>query len=225
MQPANDSSGDTIKVLLVDDHTMVREGFRQLIQDEGDMEVVGEAHSGNEAVKMIRNNHTDVVLMDIVMPEMNGIEATHQILRAHPDVKVMGLSIYSDQQYVRDMLRNGASGYVLKNAPFRDLVKAIRTVMDGQVYLSESIPRSIFQEALTGDNEDRESGDLEKLTHREKQVLQLMAEGNQPRQIAEILDIGVKTVSTYRWRMMQKLDIHSNAELTQFAIKEGLIKL
>jgi len=212
-------------IMVVEDEPLVLNLIQTVLGNEGYKNVLCHDNPINALSAVEQGVRPALIVSDFNMPEMNGIEATHQILRAHPDVKVMGLSIYSDQQYVRDMLRNGASGYVLKNAPFRDLVKAIRTVMDGQVYLSESIPRSIFQEALTGDNEDRESGDLEKLTHREKQVLQLMAEGNQPRQIAEILDIGVKTVSTYRWRMMQKLDIHSNAELTQFAIKEGLIKL
>ncbi len=215
----------SIRLILAEDHQMVREGLRRLLNDEEDMHVVGEAQSGHEAVQLVKEQDADVVLMDIILPKMNGIQATYQILKTAPDLKVIGLSVHTDQHYVRDMLRNGASGYVLKSAPYMELVKAIRTVMDGQVYLSDEIPRSVFQSALQEEAEDGSTGRLNKLTHREKQVLQLMAEGNQPREIAKLLEIGVKTVSTYRWRMMQKLDIHSNAELTQFAIKEGLIKL
>ena len=224
-QSGGEQSERIIQILLVDDHTMVREGFRQLIVEEDDMAVAGEASSGREAIELVQQLDVDVVLMDIVMPEMNGVEATHQILKANPDIRVIGLSIYTDQQYVINMLRNGASGYVLKNARFEELSRAIRTVVDGQLYLSESIPRTILQKAIGGEVSGGGSGELDKLTHRERQVLQLLAEGKKTSEIAEILEIGVKTVGTYRWRMMQKLDLSSNAELTQFAIRHGLIKL
>lgn len=225
MEPTKNLRKDSIKVLLVDDHTLVREGFRQLIRAEAGMEVVGEARNGKDAVGFVQHDEVDVVLMDIVMPVMNGIEATYQILKIHPEIRIIGLSIYADQQYVIKMLRNGALGYILKNAKFSELARAIRTVMRGQIYLSDSIPRSIFQKALGGGKRREGTNDLETLTHRERQVLQLLAEGNKSSEIAEILDIGVKTVGTYRWRMMQKLNLDSNAELTQFAIREGLIKL
>jgi len=213
-----------VKILLADDHQMIREGFRNLLDNETDMEVTAEASTGREVLELVEKTDVDVVLMDIMMPELNGIDTTRRIQEISPDIKVIGLSIYSDYNYIRQMFKVGASGYILKNASFQELVEAIRTVMKNQIYLSHQLAANFFGEYAGKSTNDSPSA-YELLTNREREVLQMLAEGKSTKQIAGILDIGVKTVETHRWRMMKKLEMDNVADLTKYAIRQGLIKL
>lgn len=213
----------SIKIMLVDDHQMVREGFRNLINEEEDMTVRYEAQDGRKAIDLINQSPPDVILMDVAMPDMNGVEATQQILNKHPDIKIIGLSIYSEPQFIKQMFKNGAMGYLVKNGPFQEVIDAIRTVMDNRVYIGSRFASDAFKELMQSEGDSDGASPLTVLSDREREVLQLLAEGNSTREIADMLDIGVKTVDTYRWRLMKKLDINNLADLTKFAIREGVI--
>ena len=212
-----------IRVLLAEDHTIVRKGLRSLLDGEAGIEVVGEAEDGRAAVEHARQLRPDVVLMDIAMPGLNGLEATRQLKRQFPEVKVLVLTMYANEEYIFQILRAGASGYVVKKAAPGELVTAIQTVHRGDFYLSPSISRTVIEEyvrqaeAMAG--EDR----YERLTPREREVLQLIAEGHANREIGEVLHISVKTVETHRANLMEKLDLHSTAQLTQYAIRKGVV--
>jgi len=213
-----------VRVLLAEDHTIVRKGLRSLLDGEPDVEVVGEAEEGREAVRMTRRLLPDVVLMDISMPGLNGLEATHQIKRDLPAVNVLILSRHANEEYVLQILRAGASGYVVKQAAPTELLLAIRAAHRGEFFLSPSISREVIEEYVQqapGTAEDRWG----RLTDREREVLQLIAEGHTSREIAELLTISEQTVRTHRANLMNKLDIHSTAELTQYAIRKGVISL
>jgi len=197
-----------ITVLLVDDHALVRRGFRRLLEDEPDIEVVGEAGNGRQAVEMAGSLLPQVVVMDYAMPEFDGVQATHQIRRQHPDSIVLMLSMHSDDNYRRNALEAGASGYALKNAIDIDLADAIREVAAGRKY---------------GMPEEDQGPTDEELTPREKQILQLIAQGNSNKDIAELLDLSVNTVSVHRNNLMHKLRVHRTAELVLYAIRKGLI--
>jgi len=213
-----------VKILLADDQQMIREGFRKLLDNESDLEVIAEASTGREVLELVEQKDVDVVLMDIMMPELNGIDTTRRIQEINPEIKVIGLSIYSDYNYIKQMFKVGASGYILKNASFQELVEAIRTVMKNQIYLSHQLAASFFGE-YPGKPSGSSPSAYELLTNREREVLQMLAEGKSTKQIAAILNIGVKTVETHRWRMMKKLEIDNVADLTKYAIRQGLIKL
>lgn len=213
-----------VKILLADDHQMIREGFRNLLDNEPELEVIAEAATGREVLELVEKSELDVVLMDIMMPELNGIDTTRRIQEISPDIKVIGLSIYSDYNYIRQMFKVGASGYILKNASFQELVEAIRTVMKNQIYLSHQLAANFFGE-YSGKSTSNTPSAYELLTNREREVLQMLAEGKSTKQIAGILEIGVKTVETHRWRMMKKLEMDNVADLTKYAIRQGLIKL
>ena len=211
----------TIKILLADDHTILREGLRSLIDGLPDMEVIGEASNGREAVQVAVQKRPDVVVMDVNMPDLNGIEATRQLLKELPDVKVIGLSMYSDKRFVAGMLSAGASGYMLKSNAFDELSSALKTVISGEVYLNPKVAA-----VVAGDYRERmlkEKRDIVHiLTAREREVLQLIAEGRSSKDIASSLHVSEKTVHSHRQNIMEKLNLHSIAELTKYAIREGI---
>ncbi|MGD2079524.1 MAG: response regulator transcription factor [Nitrospirota bacterium] len=212
------------RVLLADDHKMVRDGLRTLLEKQPDMEIVGEASDGRDTLKLIDVLSPDIVIMDIAMPNLNGIDATHQIRQDHPGVKVIALSMHSDKRFVGKMLKAGAWGYLLKDSAFEDLVVAIRAVMQNKRYLSPDIA-GIVVEDFVSPSRQMDSSAYSLLSGREREVLQLMAEGKTTRQIAEKLNVSIKTVETHRMKIMDKLDIRSLAELTKYAIREGLTQL
>ena len=214
----------SIRIIIADDHQIVRQGLKLLLEKESDMEVVGEAEDGRSTVTLARDLTPDIVLMGVKMPEMNGIEASHLILSELPDVKVIALSMYSDRRFVIDMLKAGAHGYLLKDCAFEELAQAIRLVMAKKTYLSPGIAEIVVKDYVTLDSRDSQSV-FSALTPREREVLQMIAEGKRTSQIANLLHISIKTVDTHRQQIMSKLKTRSVAELTKYAIREGLITL
>ena len=214
----------SIRILLADDHKITRQGLRSLLEKQQDMEVVAEADNGRTAVRLAGEIAPDVVIMDLTMPDLNGVEATRQIVADSPDVKVIALSMHSDSLFVTEMLKSGAAGYLLKDCAFEELAKAIRIVLDGKTYLSPSISGVVVEDYVHRLSKVEFSGS-EVLSDREREVLQLMAEGSSTKKIALKLHISVKTVETHRMQTMRKLDIHSIAGLTKYAIQEGLVSL
>lgn len=214
----------SIQVVLVDDHNILREGLRVLLDGQSDISVAGEAENGREGLKLIRKLKPEVVIMDVSMPDMNGIEATRQVVAESPDIKVIALSMHSDQLFVEGMLQAGVSGYLLKDCLLEELAGAIRTVVKGRIYLSPKIATTVVKGYLhqLSNNEDN---DRTVLTPREREILQLIAEGWDTKQIASRLHVSTKTVETHRRKIMDKLDLHSIAELTKYAIREGLTDL
>jgi len=210
------------RVLLVDDHQILRQGLKSLLEREDDLQVVGEAADGRAAVKMARELHPQIVVMDISMPGLNGIDATRQILSALPDVKVLALSAHSDAKLVGETLQGGASGFLLKDVAVEELVSGIRTVMSGHTYLSPRIAHLAGTEYLSTSSN---GGGRSRLSVREREVLQLIAEGKATKEVAAVLGVGVKTAETHRRSIMEKLNIDSVAELTKYAIREGLTAL
>lgn len=211
------------KILLVDDHKITRDGLNALIEKQPDMGVIGEAENGRDAVRLVQKLMPDVVIMDISMPDLNGIDATRQIRAVSPSTKVIALSMYSDKRYVEGMLSAGVSGYLVKNCAFDELVNAILAVINERAYLSPSITDIVMKDyarKLTGVEET--SFPECKLSSREREVLQLIAEGYNSEQIAAKLFISTKTVSTHRRNIMEKLDIDNIADLIKFALREGL---
>jgi len=213
-----------IKIILADDHQIVRHGLRSLLSAEPDMEVVGEADNGRAVVKLVQEKTPQVVIMDISMPDLNGIEATRLILSESPGIKVIALSMHSDSLFVLNMFKAGAAGYLLKDCALEELVKAVRTVLSRKIYLSPGISDIVIKDFVIGWSPP-ESSAYSILTTREREVLQLMAEGRNTNQIAESLCVSVKTVEAHRKQLMNKLDIHSVAELTKYAIRQGLTSL
>jgi len=214
----------SIRILLADDHKITRQGLRSLLDKEFDMEVVAEAEQGRTAVRLVRELSPQVVIMDVTMPDLNGVEAARQIVSEFPDVKIIALSMHSDSLFVTEMLRSGALGYLLKDCAFEELARAIRTVVAGKTYLSPSISGVVVNDYLHRLSKADFSGS-EVLTDREREVLQLLAEGKSTKQIALKLHISVKTVETHRRQIMNKLDIYTVAELTKYAIRKGLTSL
>lgn len=213
-----------ISIILVDDHVIMRDGLRHLLSSESDIEVIGEAANGREAVKLVLSKKPDIVIMDIAMQDMNGIEATRQIKNENPDVKVIALSMHSERQIVVGVFRAGASGYLLKESSSLELVDAIRTIHLGRKYLSQKISDIVLQEISNIKKDTGEIG-VEILTNRECEILQLISEGNSTKKIADILFISPKTVESHRANIMDKLDIHNIPELTKYAIRAGLTSL
>jgi len=214
----------SIRVLLSDDHRIVREGLRTLLDKEPDIDVVAEAEDGRSTVKLARKLRPQVVVMDITMPDLNGIEATRQITKEVPDVKVLALSIHSDQRFVMEMLRAGATGYLIKDCASEELVSAIRSVIRNQTYLGPSIADIVRRDYLR-QVPRADTSVFSILTAREREVLQLMAEGKTTKHVASYLDVSVKTIETHRQHIMAKLNLHSVADLTKYAIREGLTSL
>ena len=216
------------KILLVDDHKITRDGLSALIEKQPDMEVVGEAENGRDAVKLVQNLIPDVIIMDISMPDLNGIDATRQILAESPSTKVIALSMYSDKRYVEGMLSAGVSGYLVKSCAFDELVQAILAVISGKAYLSPNIADIVMKEyagRLTGAGVEDASSPEMRLSSREREVLQLITEGYNSKQIADKLFISIKTVSTHRRNIMEKLNINNIADLIKFALREGLTSI
>ena len=214
----------SIKVLLVDDHAIIREGLRSLLEKQPEMEVIADTDDGRKALDLVRELLPDLIIMDITMPGLNGIEATRRITAEFPAVKVIALSIHSKRRYVVDMLSAGAAGYILKECLFDELVKAIRAVAAGERYLSSRITDVVVSDYVKRLSATTDSP-LETLSIREREVLQLVAEGKSTKQIALELHVSTKTIEANRRQIMEKLNIHSVAELTKYAVREGLTTL
>lgn len=212
----------TIRILLVDDHKIVREGLRALLERQG-LEVVGEADNGRDAVKLARKIAPDIVIMDVTMPGLNGIEATRQIVSETRGIRVIGLSMHSDRRYVLRMFTEGASGYLLKNCAFKELVLAIQTVLDGEAYISPGIAGGLIREYAKNPQDITQPNDV--LTPREKEVLQLISEGRSTKKTAELMGVSAKTVESHRRSIMNKLNLYTIAELTKYAVREGMTTL
>lgn len=211
------------RVLIAEDHTIVRKGLRSLLEGVEGIQVVGEAQDGREALQKVEQLLPDVVLMDITMPLLNGLEATRQIKKLFPQVQVLALTMHANEEYIFQALRAGAAGYVVKEAAPEDLVLAIQAVWRGDSYLSPSVSAKVIGQYVRRAEEAKEPDSYEKLSDREREVLQLIAEGHANREIAEMLHISVRTVETHRANIMAKLDLHSTAEVVQYAIRKGVI--
>lgn len=207
-----------IRILLADDHAVVRQGFRMILGAQTDMEIVGEAGNGREAVSMSEQLHPDIVVMDVAMPELNGIEATRRITESSPHTRVLALSMHKDSVYVREILRAGARGYLLKDSIDVDLLAAVRSVAKGEGYLSPAV-----SDAVLSDYRKHVTDPLDLLSSREREVLQLIAEGKTNKEIATLLNLSVYTVDAHRGRIMEKLNLHSTSELVRFAVRKGLV--
>ena len=213
-----------IAVLLVDDHTVVRQGLRALLESEGDITVVGEAENGRQAVLLARKTLPDVVVMDVAMPVLNGIEATRQISKTMPSAKVLGLTSYGDDDYVAQLMQAGASGFLIKQTAAEDLLKAIREVKQGKVFFSPTIAKRLGEQKREALASGEPAAGTCELTSRESEVLQLIAEGFANKQVAAELSISIKTVEKHRQRVMNKLNIHDVAGLTRHAISKGWVE-
>jgi len=211
----------SIRIILADDHAILRHGLSRLIEQHEGMEVVAQAGDGHSTFDLVREMSPDVVVMDIGMPDLNGIDATRQITKDFPNVKVVGLSMHSGKKFISEMLKAGASGYLPKDCAFEELITAIRTVMEGKTYLSPSIADVIVENYVRPAGSE-ESSAFSMLSQREREVLQLLAEGKTTKQIGLTLHISAKTVEGHRLRIMSKLNIDNVANLTKYAIREGL---
>jgi len=214
-----------IRVLIADDHQIIRDGLHELLDKQPDMDVVGEAEDGRKALRLVDTLSPDVVVMDVSMPELNGIEATRRITAERTDVKVIALSMHSDRRFVTEMFKAGASGYLLKDCGFNELARAIREVASDRTYLSPAIADAVIREYVRNLPSAEGETVFSSLSDREREVLQLLAEGVSTREIAEKLFVSGKTVETHRQNIMRKLDLRSVAELTKYAIREGLTEL
>ena len=208
-----------IRILLADDHAVVRQGFKMILDAEADMEIVGEAGNGRQAVDLAEQLRPDVVVMDVAMPELNGIEATRRLASSVPHARVIALSMHKDSVYVREILRAGARGYLLKDSGAADLVAAIHAVASGESYLSPAVSNAVLD-----DYRRHVTNPIDLLTSREREVLQLLAEGKTNKEIAGVLNLSVYTVDAHRGRIMEKLNLHSITDLVRFAVRNGLIE-
>jgi DNA-binding NarL/FixJ family response regulator len=211
-----------IRILLADDHTLMRRGLRALLDDEPDMAVIGEAGTGRVAIEIAQKQSPEIVIMDVSMPDLNGIEAARKILQACPGCKVLALSMHPEGKVVSEMLRAGASGYIVKNCALEELVRAVRVVHEGKKYLSPEIAGSVV-EGFLHPSPDCQSSQV--LSPREREVLQMVAEGKSSKAIAAVLDVTTRTVEAHRRSIMGKLGMRSVAELTKYAIREGLTSI
>jgi DNA-binding NarL/FixJ family response regulator len=207
-----------IRILLADDHAVVRHGFKMILSAQSDMEIVGEAGNGREAIDLAADLRPDVVVMDVAMPELNGIEATRRLTAANPHARVLALSMHKDSVYVREILRAGARGYLLKDSGPADLVAAVRAIASGEGYLSPAV-----SDAVLNDYRKHVTNPIDLLSSREREVLQMLAEGKTNKEIAVVLNLSVYTVDAHRGRIMEKLNLHSINELVRFAVRNGLV--
>ncbi|MBN1796357.1 MAG: response regulator transcription factor [Sedimentisphaerales bacterium] len=212
------------RIIIVDDHGIIREGLKVLLEKYDDIEVIGQANDGRSAVELTRQLEPDIVIMDITMPNLNGIDATKQIIEQSRKIKVIALSIHSSRHFVADMLKAGASGYVLKESLFDELIEAIDTVTKGKIYLSPGITSTVVDDYVKYIKKGNTSR-LSRLSTRERQVLQLLSEGKSTRKIALELHVSPKTIETNRRHIMEKLEIYTVAELTKLAVREGLTSI
>jgi len=218
------NSGKKIRVFLAEDHTLVRQGFRRLLEDDPRIEVVGEASTGLSAIEQCAAIKPDVVVMDLLMPEIGGLEAMAEILKANPGAKILILSMYSNPAYVRKAIEVGAKGYILKDAIEVDLPQAVVAVAQGGAFLSPAISNLVLEGLKTGSLHDSKQDPYERLTLREKEVLQLIAQGKSNKEIAALLEISINTVAVHRARLMDTLGLHRTAELVLYAVKRGIIQ-
>ncbi|TLY27426.1 MAG: response regulator transcription factor [Ignavibacteria bacterium] len=207
-----------VRIIIADDHQIVREGLRSILQHDLNIDVVGLAENGRTTIELAKELKPDIVIMDISMPDLNGMEATRRILEENPAIKVIALSMHSDQQFVSEMLKAGASAYLLKDCALDELERAIRSVMGRQIYISPTVAGSVVKDYVHHLSKEKSSV----LTSREREVLQLIAEGKSAKQIAYQLKVSVKTIEGHRMHIMEKLDIYSVAELTKYAIRAGV---
>ncbi len=214
----------SISILLADDHKIVRQGLRSLLEESPELKIVGEADNGRDAVQLAGELHPDIIVMDIGMPKLNGIEATRKITERNRRAKVIALSIHSDRRFVRNMFKAGAKGYLLKECAVDELIDAVQTVYDDKVYISSHVSGTLIEDYVRELNVPLPNVEVE-LLDREREILQLMAEENNTKEIASQLNLSGKTVDHYRRQLMEKLDIHSVAGLVKYAIREGIISL
>jgi DNA-binding NarL/FixJ family response regulator len=207
-----------IRILLADDHAVVRQGFRLILNQEPDMEVVGESGDGSDVVRLAQQLRPGLVIMDIAMPRVNGVEATRRIMEAYPEARILILSMHKDAVYVRETLRAGAKGYLLKDSIDQDLLRAVRAVAAGNGFLSPEVSGTVLQDYQQVEDP------FDRLTAREREVLQMLAEGKIAKEIATELDISVYTVDAHRGRIMKKLGLRSSTEIVRFAMRRGLIQ-
>jgi len=215
---------DKIRVLLVDDHTLFREGIRSLLESQPDIKIISEAEDGHTAVKLALDLEPDLVLMDINMPLLNGLDCAQKIKRKKPEIQILILTMHENEEYIRNALAIGASGYILKDASAEELITAVRSVHRGELVLSPAITSLVVLNYLRwGDSDNQDSAEF--LSPREREVLQLIAEGHTNKQIAEILCISIKTVQAHRTNLMSKLDLHDKGELIKYAIQKKIIEV
>ena len=215
---------ETIKVLLVDDHTIVRQGIRALLESVPDIQIIGEAEDGKAAVEMAEKLRPNIILVDISLPMLNGLEVTRRVRKKVPECKVLVLTMHENEMYVSQILRTGASGYLVKKTAVSELIMAIRSVHQGKAYFSPSISKIVLNDYLRKESKG-DGPSTELLSNREREILQLLAEGYSNKEIAVILNLSVKTVSNHRNRIMQKLDIHDITSLVKYALKQGFIEI
>ncbi|MDD2696446.1 MAG: response regulator transcription factor [Anaerolineales bacterium] len=215
---------EPIRILLVDDHEVVRTGLRMLIQDEADILILGEASTGEEAIALTRELQPEVVVMDLTLPDISGIDITRTLKNETPQVAVVALTIHEDQQYFFEMLKAGATGYVPKRAAPEDLISAIRAAHSGEVYLYPSLARTLVEDFIHRASQEARPSVLENLTHREKEVLGYLAEGLTNEEIANKLLISKHTVARHRENLMRKLNLHSRSDLVRYAVRKGVIQ-
>ncbi|MBP1695098.1 MAG: TRAP-type C4-dicarboxylate transporter, periplasmic solute-binding protein [Deltaproteobacteria bacterium] len=214
-----------IRVLLAEDHTIVRQGIAALLGAESDMEVVGEASNGLEAIELAKKLSPEVILMDIGMRQLNGLEATREIKRQFPSMKILVLTMYENEEWIFQILKAGASGYLIKDSAMTDLTSALRVVYQGDSYLSPSISKMVIEEYIRKAESGEKKGVEDLLSGREREILQLIAEGNSVPQISSLLCISKKTVEAHKTHIMEKLNIHDKVGLIKYAIRSGLTKL
>lgn len=214
---------DKIRVLLAEDHTIVREGLRSLLEATGRVEVVGEADNGRSAVEVARELRPDVAIVDVSMPELDGVEATRQIKKAAPQVRVIVLTMHSAEVYMKEVFRAGASGYLVKKTAARDLLMAVEAVMRDEMYLSPAISKVVIDRYVEVGGEALSREGYNALSDREREVLKLVAEGRTNREVADMLNVAEKTVATHRANVMRKLELHNMSELVRYAVRERLI--
>jgi DNA-binding NarL/FixJ family response regulator len=211
-----------IRIALADDHVILRQGLESLIGQENDIEVIGQASDGHETIELVESKEPDVLILDIAMPKLNGIEVCKRLRRKYPNIKIIILSMYDNQEYIYELFSYGVSGYLLKESVVSDLISAIRAVHNGDIYLSPSISKKIIDGFLTFKHENVSKNNL---TSREREILQLIAEGYSSREIGELLNTSMKTVDAHRNNIMKKLKIHRKSELIKYAIQQGIIQI
>ena len=214
---------ENLRIVLVEDHTILREGLRALLSADPNFEIIGEAQNGREAVRCVEKLEPDLLLMDLSMPRMSGMEAIREIKRRYPEVKIIALTVHKTEEYLLTTLKAGADGYVLKDATHEELVMAIKNVMRGKAYLRPCVSEKVIEGYLSGRESNRSASPWETLSQREREVLKLIAEGFKNKEIAEDLCISLKTVEKHRANLIKKLDLHNAAALTVYAVQKGLV--